>query len=114
MLRMKRLQGNNDMQPALSGQLDPGHTTPNGTAVMACIRAGIARTQASARRIKTCIACFENDSTSVYTKQTTAFLVCIAIVCVYVCACMCACVRVCACMCVCVCVCVRACARVCV
>ena len=41
-------------------------------AIPACIRAGIARIQASTRCSKTCIACFENDSSSVYTKQTAA------------------------------------------
>ena len=45
---------------------------PNGAAMRACIRASIASIQASTRCSKTCIACFENDSSSVYTKQTAA------------------------------------------
>ena len=50
----------------------PADTCPNGAAVRACIRAGIARIQASKRCSKACIACFANDSSSVYTKQTAA------------------------------------------
>ena len=44
----------------------PADTCLNGTAVRACIRAGIARIQASTRCSKSCTACFENDSSSVH------------------------------------------------
>ena len=51
----------------------PADTCPNGAAMRACIRAGIARIQVSMScSIIILIACFKNDSSSVYTKQTAA------------------------------------------